>query len=214
MRRASGLAGQAYEQVRTAILNGKFQPGEALFESRLADQLSMSRTPIREALQALSRDGFVQVIPERGYVLPRWSLDDLRELFELREMLEGLAARYAALRATPAQIAELERLCDVYEQADGAEAWGRAGTAFHEALLAMARNGRLATMLDTVNAQVILTRRAVLADVRGRRDEAIREHRALLEAIGARRADAAERLAREHVQLSYQALLRSSYSMA
>src|SRR5215208_6955510 len=100
------LATHAYEQVREAILQGEFAPGAPLFEVHLASQMGMSRTPVREALKVLARDGFVQAVPSRGYIVPRRSMDDLRELFELRESLEGTAARCAAQRAMDTEIAE------------------------------------------------------------------------------------------------------------
>lgn len=203
----NSLSNYAYEQVRAAILRGDFHAGEALFEVRLAEKLGTSRTPVREALQVLARDGFVESTPLRGYSVPRWSIDDVRELFELRETLEGAATRYATLRVSAAGIAELEQLCEQYEQASEFEAWTLIGTEFHNRIFAMAGNRRINTLLDSLKAQIMLTRRSVLEGVNGRREESVREHRAILDAIRRPDADAAEQLAREHVRLSYQATL-------
>lgn len=204
----NGLSSHAYEQLRAAILRGEFHAGEALFEVRLAEQLGMSRTPVREALQVLARDGFLESTPSRGYSVPRWSIDDVRELFELRETLEAAATRYATLRASATGIAELEQLCVQYEQASEFEAWTLIGTEFHNRIFAMAGNRRISTLLDSLKAQIMLTRRSVLEGVAGRREDSVREHRAILDAFRGRDADAAEHLAREHVRLSYQATLR------
>lgn len=204
----NGLSSVAYAQLRAAILRGEFEAGEALFEVRLAERLGMSRTPVREALQVLARDGFIESTPSRGYSVPRWSIDDVRELFELRETLEGAATRYATLRVTAAGIAELEQICEKYEQAAEFEAWTLIGTEFHNRIFAFGGNRRIRTLLDSLNAQIMLTRRSVLAGVAGRHEDSVREHRAILDAIRRRDADAAERLAREHVRLSHEATLR------
>jgi DNA-binding GntR family transcriptional regulator len=211
-RKNQDLAGHAYQQMREAILQGHYAPGEPLFEVHLAAKLGMSRTPLREALKVLARDGFVQVVPARGYIVPHRSMDDLRELFELRESLEGMAARCAAVRATDASIAELEQLCVLYENEADWQQWATIGTRFHNVLVAAAQNDRMATILDSLKGQILHSRRSALYANQDRRDAAIREHRAILDAVRARDGAAAEALAREHVRLSYAATLSSYQS--
>jgi DNA-binding GntR family transcriptional regulator len=207
--KAEGLTSQAYQQVRAAIIQGEFEPGAPLFEVHIAAQLGMSRTPVREALKVLARDGFVDAVPARGYVVPRRSMDDMRELFELRESLEGMAARFAAIRATDGELKELERLCVRYSREQEWTKWAQIGTSFHDLLLVAARNGRLTAMLDSLNGQIVHSRRAALQGNTQRRDAAIREHRAILEAVKAKKPDDAEARACEHVRLSYEATLLS-----
>jgi DNA-binding GntR family transcriptional regulator len=209
MQAADGLADRAYRKMRQAILRGDLAPGEALFESHLADKLGMSRTPVREALRVLARDGFIETIPARGYVVPRRSVEDLRELFELRESLEGLSTRAAAVRATEAEIVQLGQLCDRYEQATSLETWTLIGTEFHNFVVVVARNRRLATILDSLNFQIVLSRRSALSSAETIRNEAVREHRAIVDAITSRDPEAAEQCARAHVRTSYAAALRS-----
>lgn len=208
----SGLAGHAYQQMRQAILKGEHPPGAVLFESHLAEKLGMSRTPIREALQVLARDGFVEIVPNRGYFVPRMSLSDIRELYELRESLEGFATRCATLRVTNAEIEELGVLFEKYERAQTWEAWVEVGTEFHNRITSLARNKRLTTFLDSLNAQISMTRQTQLRDVQGRREESVEEHRAILDAIKQRDPDAAEKHARAHVRLSYEATIRGFHS--
>jgi DNA-binding GntR family transcriptional regulator len=98
------------DQLRQAIVAGRFAPGERLFEDQIADELEVSRNPVREALQALAREGFVELEPRRGARVATISRTRVEELFELRESLEGLVARLAAVRRTDAQLAELESL--------------------------------------------------------------------------------------------------------
>ena len=206
------LASHAYQKVREAILQGEFAPGVPLFEMHLATRMGMSRTPVREALKVLARDGFVQTVPARGYIVPHRSMDDLRDLFDLREALEGTAARCAAQRATDAELAELESLCVRYENEQDWHRWVQIGTEFHDLLVAAARNQRLANILDSLNGQIVHSRRSVLRADAQRRDAAIREHRAILDAVKARNAADAEARAREHVRLSYEATLFSYHS--
>jgi DNA-binding GntR family transcriptional regulator len=203
------LAGYAYQQLRKDIIGGEFAPGTPLFEVHLATRMGMSRTPVREALKVLARDGLVQAVPTRGYIVPYRSADDLRELFELRESLEGTAARYAALRADDAELAQLEALCARYESVQDWQLWAQVGTEFHNLLVAAARNQRLVTILESLNGQIVHSRRSVLRSDAQRRDAAIREHRAILEAVKSRDPARAEAAAREHAQLSYRAALYS-----
>ena len=203
------LASNAYQQLRDAILAGDYESGAPLFEVHLATSLGMSRTPVREALKLLARDGLVEVVPSRGYIVPRRSMHDLRELFELRESLEGMAARYAALRASPDELRELEALCVRYANEQDWAQWARIGTAFHTVLLTAARNVRLLGILDSLRGQIVHSRRSVLQTDSARRDAAIREHLVILDAVKAHDPDAAEAAAREHVRLSYQATVYS-----
>ena len=212
MAGASGLAAQAYEEVRGAIVRGEIAPGEALVENRLAEKLGMSRTPVREALQVLARDGFLEALPAKGYFVPRRSLEDLRELFELRESLEGMATRCAAVRATQPDVDELEELCKRYESAADWTEWARVGTRFHHRIHVLSRNSRIMNFLDSLKAQIVLTRQSELREVKGRREQAIHEHRAIFEAIRAHDADAAEREARHHVRTSYELTLRGFHT--
>src|SRR3712207_2161971 len=139
MPKEGRLAAQAYQQLRSALVSGDMGPGEALLESHLAGKLGMSRTPVREALSVLAREGLVDVSAGRGYFVPQRSMDDLREFFELREGLEGMASRYAAVRASQAEIQELEHVCAIYERADDLESWTRLGTEFHHRIFAACR---------------------------------------------------------------------------
>lgn len=209
-QQSSGLATQAFSQLRDAIIGGELVPGEPLYEIHLASQLGMSRTPIREALKLLAQDGYVELLPSRGYTVPKRSQDDIREFFELRAILEAGASRHAALRATDAEIAQLEKLSDRYEREKNDEKWNQLGHEFHSLIIAAARNSRLATMLNSLNTQIVISRRSVAraADA-GRRAAAIRDHRAILDAIRARDDVRAERLAGEHVWRSYETTLKS-----
>ncbi|WP_326539761.1 GntR family transcriptional regulator [Pseudorhodoferax sp.] len=209
MNKPISLSARAYEQLREAILSGEIQPGQALFENHLTAALDMSRTPIREALQGLARDGYLQELPDRGYTVPRPSLDDLREFFELREVLEAAAARYAALRAHADEVAELQRLCERYQDEADLARWHELGARFHALIVQSARNRRLAGRLTELTVQIDLSRRSVIYAGPAWRDTAVQDHRAICEAIACRDEAAAQQAAALHVQHSYQATLRA-----
>src|SRR6201999_1561757 len=127
-----------------AILEGELKPGERLRAEALAQRFGTSRTPIREALLQLEAQGLVEVEPNRGAVVKAFDAADLRDLYEVRALLEPAAAARAATRISGAQIAELERLCDddapVEEQIASNEA-------FHRTITAAAGSPRLSTAM-------------------------------------------------------------------
>jgi DNA-binding GntR family transcriptional regulator len=207
MQKSNGLATKAYRKMREAILSGKHSPGEALYEVHLAERLGMSRTPVREALQVLAREGFIDSMPGRGFLIPRWSLQDVRELYELRESLEGFATACAAKNVTQAEIEEIEGIHAAYIETSDWEELVQLGDQFHNRIVEIGRNNRLTKILDSLKAQISMTRVSQLRDLKGRRDESTREHRTILDAIVARDFDLAERNARHHIRSSYESTL-------
>jgi DNA-binding GntR family transcriptional regulator len=203
------LTGRAYELLRNDVLDGRIQPGEALFEVHLAQRLGMSRTPVREALKLLAHQGYLDELPSRGYALPRRSLNDLREFFELREVLEAAATRYAALRATPQELQTLKRLCKAYEAETHLVRWNRLGGEFHDLIIAASHNRRLQSTLEALNAHIQLSRRPVVQTTPQWRSTSIADHHAILEALTVRDAEAAHRAAAEHVRRSFAATLQA-----
>src|SRR3546814_17456473 len=105
----ASLADQAYQGLLAAIAEGRLKPGERVRETALAEELGISRTPIREALQRLARDGLVQLDARSGARVTELSLAAIQELYDLREILEGSTARLAALGATANDLQRLDR---------------------------------------------------------------------------------------------------------
>lgn len=103
---------QAYEAIREGILGGRYPAGDRLREEELAEEVGVSRTPVREALRRLDGEGLVEFVPNRGAHVAAWSDGDLDEIFDLRAVLEGFAARLAARRAKPEHLARLRDLAD------------------------------------------------------------------------------------------------------
>lgn len=110
MKKALSRTENVYRYIKDEIIYGGIQPGELLNEGILAEQLEVSKTPVREALNGLKYEGLVDVIPYKGYFVKNLSLKEIKDLFEFRIFLEGKAAELATVRATNDQIEELKEL--------------------------------------------------------------------------------------------------------
>lgn len=187
------------DEIRSMIRSGELQPGERLFEDRLAERLGVSRNPVREALRALETTGLVEVQPRRGAHVA--SLDPHRavELLELRAVIEAFAAQLAARRHTPDQLAEIRRWFDAGREATADNDIVNAALAhrqFHVAIERAAGNSYIAAAVEPLRAQTELIF-SQLIDRRGL--VGWQEHVALLEAIEASDAPAAEAATRRHM---------------
>lgn len=191
-----------FETVREAIITGQLPPGERIMEIQLAEELGVSRTPVREAIRKLELEGLVAIIPRRGAYVAGFSLKDIIEVFEIRGALEGLAAALAAERITDAELDKLER-----HLVKAAELIGRADlegmveidTGFHSLLYEASRNKRLANIISNLREQIQRFRQTSLS-FPGRMKIALEEHRKIVEAVSARNPELARELAQEHIE--------------
>jgi len=191
----------AYWTIRDAIRSGVIAPGESLIEIDLADELDMSRTPIREALRRLAVDRLIETGPRRGYIVPTISMSEFVEIFEIRELLDGLSARYAAQRMGVAEISVLEDVIRQHEiavDADNFPVIMSTADQFHMMLRSGSKQDRVPQMLAVLTDASRSAKGRELAPDRMR--EAAREHRAIYEAIAKHDPAAAEDLMREHVR--------------
>jgi DNA-binding GntR family transcriptional regulator len=154
---------KAYLMVRDRIVRGVYAPGLRVTEQEIADATGVSRTPVREALRRLQADGFVSVTPNAGAVVTQWTENNMRDVFELRALLESYGAQRAAERITPAGINELKKLAErQYEesvrQAPGyIERIGEVNSRFHRSLQEFSGNARLVAMLPAlIEAPLVL----------------------------------------------------------
>jgi DNA-binding GntR family transcriptional regulator len=189
-----------YRTMRAAIIREIFGGGERLQDRVLAQMLGVSRTPVREALQRLASEGFVENVPRLGLVVAEITSQDIEDIYVMRIALEGLAARLAAERASTSEIEAMtalnEQIAEATERGDVA-AMTALNKRFHETIYGAARNPRLANLLDTFHDAVQRFRWSTLS-VPERARETIEEHRQVVEAIRTRNAAEAERLARLH----------------
>ena len=196
----SGTTAEAvYRALRQGIVDSKLAPGERLRSDALANELRVSRTPVREALRKLEAEGLVEHAGSR-LVVRALSERDLTELFYVREALEGMAARLAAENATPPEIAEIRELLDDMEavrRRAALDALRQLTGEFHQALSRASHNNRLAQALATLLDNVRKIQTSTLFG-EGRAALALQEHRDLLAAVAAHDGDRAETLARAH----------------
>lgn len=196
------LAEDAADRIREQILSGGFSQGEHLVEAKIAEQLAISRGPVREAFKLLRSEGLLNEEPRRGTFVVSLSADDVRDIYGLRAALEGRAARTLARDRDPVAI---ERLRSFADQIDAAVATGDAATvsradlAFHQGLCELSGNARIVEVFD----RYVPTMRALLrldGDVLGSLEEVSHQHRPLVDAIVSGDEDTAARLLAEHAE--------------
>lgn len=188
-----------YEQLRESIVNGKHAPGTPLVETTLAAEFSVSRTPIREALRRLEQDGLVQR-GSRGMHVRSRSPEEILEIYEVRIALEVAAARAAAERRTPLDLARLEQIHQAMLAVSTDDPDGLASTnrRFHEILWSMSHNATLIDLLDRLHAHLIRYRETTLT-FENRWKTVLEEHTELIDAIKNGDQERAGRIAEEHM---------------
>ena len=198
-----------FENIREAIINGHLKPGERLMEIQLAEELGVSRTPVREAIRKLELEGFVVMIPRKGAYVTDITIKDIVDVFELRWALEALAAELAAERATEEEIEQMERhlleLAKVVEEQD-VKKIVEIDTKFHETIYTASRNKRLGQILSLLG-ELIQRYRTLTLSKSERIKVTMEEHRAIVEALAARDPQRAGRLAQEHIESAENSLM-------
>jgi DNA-binding GntR family transcriptional regulator len=199
-------------RIREAILSGRLKPGARLSVPELARQLGVSRTPVREGLLVLEREGLAVARATPGLAVIAGDAADMRDLLDVREGLEAIAARRAAERMTEAEIAALQAAIETHAaalEAGDLAAHVELDARFHQLVRQGARNPRLERQLTQIEQQGRVLNMA-LSRARGWSAKAvIRDHAAIAAAIAARDPDAAERALRRHVERT-----RSFYAAA
>lgn len=204
------LADVVYANLKTAILDRKFDPGEPLTEHELCRRFKVSRTPIREALAKLERDQLVRVVPKKGAFVRTLSHDEIRELYQIREVLEGLAVRLATPRVDGAELEDFERRFRELRARGGrldVTAVRALGDEFHRFLLKKADNARLLELLEQLREQIRpVWTMSIMAPRRVQ--EILREHLGMIETLKRADVDRAERLMQRHVRRVREAIFR------
>ena len=196
--------------LRQAIKDGLLKPGDRLMEIQLADELGVSRTPIREAIRQLEQEGFVVMVPRRGTYVADISLKDIAQVFEIRSALEELSAGLAAERITPDELESLERiLVEINEFIDKGEfdKIVDADIRFHDILYHASRNTRLVDILHNLREQM-LRFRSVSMHYPGRLAATREEHRQMVENIANHNSAMARKVAKKHMENSEKTLLK------
>jgi DNA-binding GntR family transcriptional regulator len=199
----STFADRAYAALKDVIvtLNVYDRPEEVrLDERQLASDLGISRTPVREAMAQLEREGFVRSVPRRGVYVVRKTKTEVIELITAWAALESMAARLITQNASDAEIARLRKMFATFE--DGRlhaklDEYSEVNIQFHQAIIGMSHNGVLADLAENLFTHMRMIRRKTIGE-QDRVDRSIRDHMNIIEALEARDTERAERLVREH----------------
>lgn len=197
-------ADEAFDCLQTAIVKGDLIPGEKIGEVELCSRFHLTRGPLREALGRLESRGLLVRRPHAGVKVVAVSADELIELYRIRELMEGLAARQAAERMTDAEIAALRATLDTHEtmieQAQGQAYYQAEGDYdFHHRIATGSRNTKLTQMLLGDLYYMVRMYRYRLSTSAGRPHMALGEHRNIVDAIASRDGDLAEFLMKRHI---------------
>ncbi len=206
---AKGSRGpRAYELLRNAIATSKLKPGDRMLESELATMLNMSRTPIREAIAALEAEGLVSIDGARGRVVTKLDYQSVMELYAVREVLEAAAGGLAARNASDMEIVALRDMLELEERIlDDKSRLVDHNRLFHEAIYYCSHNRYILKMLEYIQTGMLLLQPAGQSG-RDRREMALQEHKAIVDAIEKRDPAAAEAAIRNHVRRAQQARIK------
>ncbi|HEY7967495.1 MAG TPA: GntR family transcriptional regulator [Solirubrobacteraceae bacterium] len=191
----------ATELIREAIFDGRLAPGQRLKEEELANELGLSRTPVREALLVLQTEGLVSAVPNRGAVVRTYTERDLVDIYELRALLESFAARQAALRLSPEALEELTESCDRFRELRlVGDMLGliRENLAFHQTIVNAAGTAKLADLVRSA-VELPLVYRSFSWFSQKEMEISEQAHRRLLATLRAGDADRAELLMKQHI---------------
>ncbi|AGT31060.1 GntR family transcriptional regulator [Geobacillus genomosp. 3] len=198
------LKKQVYEYLREEIIAGGFAPGERLVEEKIAKKIQVSRSPIREAIRMLEKEGLVMVNKGGGVTVFSPDMENFQYLYECRVELEPLAAYYAAQRIAKKQVEDLRRhLIWIDEQPLGLKEILDMNTKFHEGIVTASRNPFLIRMIEQIRGINSLYRVAILKQNMLRMKLAIQEHIQIFEAIERGDADKARECMKEHIVSDY-----------
>ncbi|RDI95402.1 GntR family transcriptional regulator [Meiothermus sp. QL-1] len=199
LQRPRSLREAAYIRLREDILQGLLPPGTRILEPELAQSLGVSRTPVREALQRLAQEGLVELVPGRGARVRVLLLEEVREVYEVRALLEGEAAALAAERASQAELGVLEALLSTLEglPKDDHTRQMQVDLEFHTTLVAAAHHKTLARIYEELRSSLALVRGFQRALSQHPTTQA--QHRAILAALKSRDPERAAQAARAHV---------------
>ncbi len=205
------LTQKVYKVLKEAILNGDLPQGSRLVETKLARQLGVSRTPVREAIHRLSVEGFVRLIPNQGAFVAEISLEDIEEVFQIRGVLEGLAVRLFVKSKDEEEVKELEEKIEEMRCAvEGKDiiAYSDADAEFHRLIWLFSGNERLLKVLDGMVSYIDAYRLKSLY-IPGVMETSFQDHIEIVELVKQGDAKKAEEVMRRHVDTVLEKILEA-----
>ena len=198
------LSTKIFNILREDILNGRYREGSKLIESKLAKELQVSRTPVREALKQLELEGIVENIPNRGAIVLGISQQDIEDIYTIRNSIEGIAAKWAVERITEEKLEELKEiydLMDFYVQKNDIEGFAQLNIEFHESIYRATKSRYLEQVLKGLQYYMKRTRMKSL-QVEGRIQKSQMEHKEILDAFIHRDPEKAQEALTRHLMNS------------
>jgi DNA-binding GntR family transcriptional regulator len=208
VRRSLGRS--VFENLKRAIVKGDLTPDSRVVESRVAEALGISRTPVREAIHKLEREGLVRQGPKGGFFVAGLTSEDMEETFGIRSVLESYAAKLAAIRHLEGELRPLEEKLGAYQESldrGDLDALPRINTEFHDLLYGLSRSPKLIKMINGLRDH-ILRFRLVILKIEEMAKLSNEDHRLMLKAMKVRDAEGVERLVREHILRGQDIILR------
>ncbi len=205
------LRGRVFQKLREDILSGKYREHEELKEVAIGEELGVSRTPVREAFRQLELEGLIQIVPNRGAYVTGITAKDVKDIYMIRSLLEGLCARLATEKITKEQLEEMEEniyLADFHASKGHMDQMAELDNRFHDILYEACDSKMLEHTLRDYHQYVLRVRQKTLStNTRGRASND--EHRQIMEAIKEKDADRAEQLANGHILNAYENMVKN-----
>ncbi len=199
------LRGKVFQRIREDILTGVYQDGEELREITLGEKLGVSRTPVREALRQLELEGLVAIVPNKGAYVTAITQKDVKDIYKIRSLLEGLCAKWATRNITERQIEELEEIIylsefHLHRDMEGSKKQvSELDGKFHQILYEASNSRALEHVLKDFHKYVKMARQLSIGTP-DRAEQSVAEHKGILMAIKNKDEELAERLADEHIR--------------
>jgi len=207
------LRGRVFHKLREDILNGRYKVKEELREVAIGEEMGVSRTPVREAFRQLELEGLIQIIPNKGAYVTGITAKDIKDIYMMRSLLEGLCARLATENITKEQMEEMEEnifLSEFHASKGHTEQMAELDNRFHEILYEACNSKMLEHALRDYHQYVLRVRRQTLST--GSRSSASNEeHRQIMEAIKAGDENLAEKLANQHMLNAYDNMVKNGF---
>lgn len=205
------LRGRVFHKLREDILSGKYEEHEELKEMAIGEEMGVSRTPVREAFRQLELEGLIQIIPNKGAYVTGITEKDVKDIYMIRSLLEGLCARWATEHISEEQMNEMEEnvyLAEFHAKKGHLEQLAELDNRFHDILYEACDSKILEHHLKDFHQYVLRVRKKTLASA-NRGPQSNEEHKKIMEAIRDKDADLAEQLANRHMINAYENMMRN-----
>ena len=199
-----------YEELKRQILKGEIAPGHRMMEVELADDMGVSRTPVREAIRKLELEGLVTMIPRRGAEVAQITEKSMNDVLEVRRAMDALCVELACDRITPEELQDLKKACDTFEAAvktDDIKQIAQADVALHDIIVQATGNQRLIQLVNNLSEQMYRYRFEYIKDF-SQHERLVEEHKVIYESTVKKDKETASNMAKVHIDNQKKAIIR------